>query len=63
MFYFYPLEACLFSGDRKRRGDGEELGRVEGGEYNFYVGKEIYFQLKVHIQPVLSTSGYEDTRP
>jgi hypothetical protein len=37
LFYYYTLEVCFLMRDRKGvdsggRGDGEELGGVEGGE-------------------------------
>lgn len=38
LFYYYPLEACVFlmkrqkGVDRDGRGDGEELGGIEGGK-------------------------------
>jgi hypothetical protein len=37
LFYYYPLEACLFSDEKQKGGGsygrvgGEELGGVEGG--------------------------------
>jgi hypothetical protein len=58
LFYYYPLnyplETCLFSNDWKsgggldpdRRGGGEELGGIEGGEsvISIYYIRKIYFQ-------------------
>jgi hypothetical protein len=68
MFYYYSLDACLFSNEREKQvdlggtGGQEELGRVEGRETIvriYYVrGKKSIFNKRVHKKKPLKFLPY-----